>query len=620
MGRALDRLLDACRAKGLQPTKTRGPWYRIPHPCSPQGDSPGSFVAMEAPDGTVFVDSHKPSYTKRDALLALGLDFKDCFVEDDRNLKFKDKRGRSYTLRHAYEYTDVQGRPKGRVGRAYPDDGEPGRQFPQWHYDEKKNLRFGLNGVPLPLYLLPLVRSSIAEGLVIYLVEGEKDARSMWCVGFAATSSPGGCECPWYADWSNSLSGADVVIVADKDYGGYKAAKERKAQLSGIAASVSVVEAAAGKDASDHLAAGLTPRDFVQLSDFELDARIEQEFAKVQTEKLRKRSEQMSREPDRYGRIVALDEVKPLPIDWMMYPYFAKGFTHMVDGEKGIGKSFFLLALAAGITVGKLPGVQDFEPGNVLILASEDPIEYVISPRLLHAMPNGADMTKIKVLDDCPSFDRDGFESLETRVADLKPLLVIVDMLFGFTGDIEVNSDPAAKACMRELNRISSAYQCGTFLSRHPVKNWRERDYTHRGMGSQGWGGGARLGFWVEEKEDEPGVRIAMHIKANISPELGRPLRFTLSKDSGFEWDGYDAMPKGTVGSRGPSAEKMKKAKAALIKLLANATMDSKEAVAAACSMSGAGKSTVYSAAKELDLKGDQWTIESDPFGDGDDQ
>lgn len=54
-----------------------------------------------------------------------------------------------------------------------------------------------------------------------------------------------------------------MIIVADTDDAGRKCARVIAEALDGIAASVTIVEAARGKDASDHLAAGRGLDEFV---------------------------------------------------------------------------------------------------------------------------------------------------------------------------------------------------------------------------------------------------------------------------------------------------------------------------------------------------------------------
>ena len=73
--------------------------------------------------------------------------------------------------------------------------------------------------------------------------------------GVAATCNPMGAG-KWRDKYAETLRGADVIIVQDKDDAGRKHATQVAASLDGIAKSVRIVEAAEGNDAADHLAAG----------------------------------------------------------------------------------------------------------------------------------------------------------------------------------------------------------------------------------------------------------------------------------------------------------------------------------------------------------------------------
>ena len=73
---------------------------------------------------------------------------------------------------------------------------------------------------------------------------------------------PRRCAGKWRPEFSEFLRGADVTIVADRDKPGYAHAEAIRTALTGVAASVRVVEAKEGKDASDHFAAGHTLDEF----------------------------------------------------------------------------------------------------------------------------------------------------------------------------------------------------------------------------------------------------------------------------------------------------------------------------------------------------------------------
>ena len=121
----------------------------------------------------------------------------------------------------------------------------------------------GVRGVRRVLYHLPEVREAVAAGRTVYLCEGEKDADAMrQAYGVCATTNPFGATV-WARDnakhgFADSLNGADVVIVQDRDAAGLKRTRQIEASLAGVAASIRVVQAAVGKDAADHVAAGLT--------------------------------------------------------------------------------------------------------------------------------------------------------------------------------------------------------------------------------------------------------------------------------------------------------------------------------------------------------------------------
>jgi putative DNA primase/helicase len=117
-------------------------------------------------------------------------------------------------------------------------------------------------GVRRVLYRLPQVLDAVRRGDVVYVVEGEKDAEAMAAAGFCATCNVGGAG-KWRDDYSEVLAGSQVVVVADKDRAGYKHASDVADSLIAHGCDVRVVEAAVGKDASDHLGAGLSVSEFV---------------------------------------------------------------------------------------------------------------------------------------------------------------------------------------------------------------------------------------------------------------------------------------------------------------------------------------------------------------------
>jgi putative DNA primase/helicase len=127
--------------------------------------------------------------------------------------------------------------------------------------------RWNLEGVRRVLYRLPEVVNAPSNAAV-FVTEGESDADALASAGEVATTTDSGAltgsgRKQWLPEWSEALQGREVLVAADRDAPGRVHARHVAASLDGIARFVWIVEAAAGKDVRDHLAAGLTITDLV---------------------------------------------------------------------------------------------------------------------------------------------------------------------------------------------------------------------------------------------------------------------------------------------------------------------------------------------------------------------
>lgn len=118
------------------------------------------------------------------------------------------------------------------------------------------------------VYRLPEILSELRKEMPrnIWICEGEKDADRLWNIGQPATCNRGGSGVGWNDQHSQWLSGADVVIVADKDRAGWEHAEQVANSLMAVADSIEIVAAEHGKDASDHLDAGGTLTSFITIA------------------------------------------------------------------------------------------------------------------------------------------------------------------------------------------------------------------------------------------------------------------------------------------------------------------------------------------------------------------
>jgi hypothetical protein len=89
-----------------------------------------------------------------------------------------------------------------------------------------------------------------------------------------------------------------------------------------------------------------------------------------------------------------LADVREKPVHWLADHRLAKGKMHLTIGPGGVGKSQYVLAVAAAFTnQGQYPGGPQFNTsGKVAILAAEDGLVDTIKPRFIAA---GGDPTKM---------------------------------------------------------------------------------------------------------------------------------------------------------------------------------------------------------------------------------
>ena len=99
--------------------------------------------------------------------------------------------------------------------------------------------------------------------------------------------------------------------------------------------------------------------------------------------------------------IICLDDVETEDVRWLWKPYIPLGKITIVQGDPGLGKTFFAIQLAAIVSNGdSFPYGKDDEKkkaGNVIFQTAEDGLGDTIKARLESA---GADCSKIFFIDE----------------------------------------------------------------------------------------------------------------------------------------------------------------------------------------------------------------------------
>jgi hypothetical protein len=257
---AFDGIASALATAGCNPAGGKGN-YRCP--VAAHGDHVPS-LSLRATTGRAKLKCFGPC-TDEQVLAALDLPVGALFDDWWGNGKSNGK-GEPTAV---YDYRDEQGALVCQKLRFSP------KSFGQRRPDGNGGWVTGAgatNGVRRVLYRLPELVQAVRAGETIYVPEGEKDCDALVRAGVVATTAREGAKGPWHPEYTSSLKGAaKVVILADRDADGYRWARVKAAALLGHVGEVVVAQAAEGKDAADHLAAGRSVDELEYLSDRQLE-------------------------------------------------------------------------------------------------------------------------------------------------------------------------------------------------------------------------------------------------------------------------------------------------------------------------------------------------------------
>lgn len=219
--------------------------------CPAHDDRHASLSVAEGDDGRVLVKCHAGEGCSVEEICSVvGVEVRDLYPEAPRE-------GNGRRIVATYDYEDEHGALLFQVVR------REGKQFVQRRPDGRGGWVWKGNSRRV-LFRLPRVLEAVKAGETVYIAEGEKDVLALEAAGVVATCNPMGAG-KWRETYTKALKGANVVVIRDRDKEGHAHADKIAKAVEGVAASVRIVEAVDGKDAADHLAAGKTITEFVDV-------------------------------------------------------------------------------------------------------------------------------------------------------------------------------------------------------------------------------------------------------------------------------------------------------------------------------------------------------------------
>lgn len=394
MGEAFDRVCQAFEQNGLTVVQRGSGRASAQAP----GHSPADrSVSLMSTEGAVLMYCHAGE-SNEDVLAEVGLTLRDLF-DNSRDVR--------------HEYPDTRA-----VWRSYTASGK--KAFTQ-RGNTKGTALYGADRV--------------GDATTVYVGEGEKDCDAIAAVGgVAVCNAQGAGKAPLF-DWS-PLHGKNVVIIADKDEPGRRHAQD-VAKILADKATIRIVEAAVGKDAADHLAAGKSLDELVEVA---------------------------TMGPPRRARITWATEIEPEPVVWAWEDggegRIPAGSLSVAGGREGTGKSSFGIWMSAHASRGTLPGSFSGTPRKVFYVALEDSWKYTLVPRLIAA---GADLNMIGRF-EVVSLDDDELTLslphdnaiLESEINQHNVALVVIDPLMSVIGErIDTHREREVRSALDPLAKIA---------------------------------------------------------------------------------------------------------------------------------------------------------------------
>lgn len=259
----------------------------------------------------------------------------------------------------------------------------------------------------------------------------------------------------------------------------------------------------------------------------ELDKSLEQHFDSWKPKGDAKEEDPLAFNP--LPRSIADVEIEN--IDWIVPGWFARREMTIVEGDPGLGKSYFVQMIALHLADGKyIPSETDYEPqqGRIAYFDTENTASTVTKMRLvmngIECQENYWQGEEGFSIDDPERWSR-VVEVLE----DFRPIMIVFDTINLYIGGADTHKSSETQQALSEFKRLASRFNCSVVVLRHLTKSKGGEKALYRGQGSIAFTGVARVVLTVGLSPDDEGTRVVACTKNNISKP---PRSFTYRIDS----------------------------------------------------------------------------------------
>lgn len=214
-----------------------------------------------------------------------------------------------------------------------------------------------------------------------------------------------------------------------------------------------------------------------------------------------------------------MSEVELENLDWLWYPYIARGEVTILEGDPGLGKSYLAQMVSMAICDGrKLPSVKMRAPttGKVAYFDIENAAGAVTKKRLLQNDARRLDHfyqeTEPFTIDDDETMDC-VYEAIER----LRPTLVVFDTLNTYMGSTDTGNTYDTQQTFKRFGDIARRFNCAVMVLRHLTKSSKGVQALYRGQGSIAFAGFARVVMTVGVDPEDTENRVVAVTKINVA-------------------------------------------------------------------------------------------------------
>lgn len=276
---------------------------------------------------------------------------------------------------------------------------------------------------------------------------------------------------------------------------------------------------------------------------------------------------------------ISLDEVEEEELDWIWYPYLARGELSILEGDPGLGKSYLAQMVSKGLVDGeRLPSVKKLAPvkGKVAYFDMENSAGSVTKKRM---KTNGCVNMAWFFQEEEPFSvdDEDKFDAVLDAIEELKPMLVVFDTINTYIGRADTHNSTETQQAFSKFKDIAKRFNCAVLVLRHLTKSKGNGvSALYRGQGSIAFAGLARVVMTVGKSPDEEEDRVMAVTKINVT-KAPKALTFrvqalpdTLKEQdrSRFVWGDFVDLTADDIVSVDASKERSKDPTEACVKFL----------------------------------------------------